>query len=126
MIKGIGTDVVEIQRIEKMICNYGDQFLNKVFTEQEMAFCNRMAFPATHFAGRWAAKEAFYKALPVSCQQHSFWKSIEIVPGEDGRKPVVRIIDEKLKEVLKRESVSSVHMSISHERSICTAVVIIE
>ncbi|NLG19521.1 MAG: holo-ACP synthase [Fibrobacter sp.] len=126
MIKGIGTDVVEIQRIEKMISNYGDLFLKKVFTEQEMAFCNRMAFPAPHFAGRWAAKEAFYKALPVSCQQHSFWKSIEIIPGEDGRKPVVRIIDEKLKEVLKGESVSSVHVSISHERSICTAVVIIE
>lgn len=126
MLKGIGIDIVEIGRIARMIETYGDVFLCKVFTEKEIAWCNAKAVPHNHFAGRWAAKEAFYKALPQSCQPHSFWKSIEIMPVEHGNKPAITICTEELKKALEYEAAQTIHVSISHEKSICTAIVIIE
>ncbi|HON09655.1 MAG: holo-ACP synthase [Fibrobacter sp.] len=126
MIRGVGIDVVEIGRIERMIGKYGDQFLCKVFTKGEIEYCNKMAFPSVHFAGRWAAKEAFYKALQAQFQQYSTWKSIEILPVEGERRPRIIICEPALKKIFKDEGVCSVHVSISHERSICTAIVIIE
>jgi len=79
MIKGIGIDIVEIGRIEKNDPQLRKPVLGKVFTEAEIVYCQKMAKPAIHFAGRWAAKEAFYKALPQECQRVSGWKSMEVI-----------------------------------------------
>jgi holo-[acyl-carrier protein] synthase len=125
MIKGIGIDVVEISRIENMINKYQNHFIDKVFTEQEKEYCNKMANPAIHFSGRWAAKEAFYKALPNICQQFSNWKSIEITNKENNI-PFVKILDNKLKEKIKEANIENIYISISHEKSICAAIVIME
>lgn len=125
MIKGIGIDVVEIDRISNLITKYGDQFLYKVFTDHEIAFCNGKAIPAVHFAGRWASKEAFYKALPSNCQEYSSWKSIQILSSTNG-KPRVDLCDKKLEIIIKNEGISCIHLSISHERSICSALIIME
>ena len=84
-----------------------------------------MACPAIHYAGRWAAKEAFYKALPLSCQENSTWKSIEIETKERG-KPVIIICSDVLQKLLKREGIAMCHVSISHEKKYCVACVISE
>jgi holo-[acyl-carrier protein] synthase len=125
-IRGHGIDIVEISRIEKMISRYGDQFLDKIFTLAEKNYCAAKGCPAVHFAGRWAAKESFYKAVSPECQQVSFWKSIEVLPVDDSLiKPVIHILTLELTEALRREAVSQILLSISHEKSHCIASVII-
>jgi holo-[acyl-carrier protein] synthase len=127
MIMGIGADIADIGRIEGMIGKYGDRFCAKVFTGPEMAYCGKMASPAIHFAGRWAAKEAFYKALPQVIQPHSTWKSIRIVVREGSRRPVIEIIDPVLTEALLIAGITRVHISISHEqKGYCVAFVVLE
>jgi holo-[acyl-carrier protein] synthase len=125
MIKGIGVDVVDIARIEEIMGKFGTHFLNKVFTPDEIAYCNAMARPAVHFAGRWAVKEAFYKALPPSCQRNSFFKSIEVVAA-GSRRPSINVRDKALEVGLKKHGIEAMHMSISHERSVCVAFVVLE
>lgn len=60
---GIGIDIIEIQRINDAISKFGDKFLNKIFTENEINYCKAKAKPAQHFAARFAAKEAIIKSL---------------------------------------------------------------
>ena len=126
MVRGVGIDVVEIDRIKNLINKYGNHFCEKVFTPREISYCNEKAFPEIHFSGRWAVKEAFYKALPSFIQPFSTWKSIEIVSETIGEKPEICILSTELKENLHKENISSILHSISHERSICTAIVLIE
>jgi phosphopantetheine--protein transferase-like protein len=86
-----------------------------------------MANPAIHFAGRWAVKEAFYKALPSSIQPCCTWKSFQIVTRKGGRKPVIEILDPTLTEGLTRERIHRIHLSISHEQAgYCVAFVVLE
>jgi holo-[acyl-carrier protein] synthase len=124
MILGIGVDVVDIPRISAIIGKYGDHFLNKVYTTAEIAYCTAMATPAVHFSGRWAVKEAFYKALPRKCQEISLFKSIEVVSGSS-RKPVIRVCDGKLDAALREHGVKDMHVSISHEKTVCVAFVVL-
>jgi phosphopantetheine--protein transferase-like protein len=125
MVKGIGVDVVDISRIDEIIGKYGEHFLNKVFTRAEILYCGVMARPALHYAGRWAVKEAFYKALPPPCQEKSFFKSIEIIAAGT-RKPEIRVCDSHLSDSLREHGITSMHMSISHEKAVCVAVVVLE
>lgn len=124
MIIGIGTDIVEIARIDSLIKKYANQFLEKVFTAAEIDYCGRGAQPALHFSGRWAIKEAFYKALPDECQRVSSWKKIEIISGS-GR-PVVVVCDRDLSVEMARFTIRRIHCSLSHEKSMCTGLVVLE
>jgi holo-[acyl-carrier protein] synthase len=126
VVRGIGIDVVEIERIKRLIEKYGSQFLEKVFTGPEIGYCNAKAHPATHFAGRWAVKEAFYKALPAAIQARATWKSIETLPNGKTGKPEIRILSDDLTTFFRNESITSWMVSLSHERSVCNAVVLIE
>lgn len=85
---GIGTDIVEISRIEKSIEQFGDKFLDKLFTEKEIAYCNQFKDKEKRFAGRFAAKEAIAKALGKGFGKQVRWQDIEILPDSMG-KPVV-------------------------------------
>ncbi|MBN1130402.1 MAG: holo-ACP synthase [Chitinispirillaceae bacterium] len=126
MLIGIGTDITAIGRIEAMIANHGERFLRKIFTADEIAYCRKMANPAIHFAGRWAAKEAFYKALPPSIQSKSTWKGIQIV-ARNGRKPAIEVVDSDLKQAVSFQAIGSIHLSISHEQAgYCVAFVVVE
>lgn len=126
MVRGIGIDVVEIVRIQKLVEKYGQQFLGKVFTDAEVAYCNAKAHPAIHFAGRWAVKEAFYKALPAAIQPIAAWKSIETLPAPTSGKPEITILTPDILEFFKFENIKSWQVSVSHERSVCTAIVLLE
>jgi holo-[acyl-carrier protein] synthase len=125
-MKGLGVDIVEIGRIAALVARYGDHFLNKVYTPAEIEYCTTAAQPAIHYAGRWAVKEAFYKALPDECQPAARWKSIEVLPSRGSRKPAITIVDAGLRNLLKRAGVRFTHASISHEKSHCVAVVVLE
>jgi holo-[acyl-carrier protein] synthase len=126
MVKGIGIDIVEIERIASMVRKYGDHFLKKVFTDPEIDYCTTKAFPALHFSGRWAAKEAFFKALPASCQALCGWKSIEVLPKDPNHdKPVLSLCNETLSAEIRKNCIGSMMVSISHEKSMCVAFVVL-
>jgi holo-[acyl-carrier protein] synthase len=78
-IIGLGLDATDIPRVAALIAEYGDRFLNRVFTDSEIAYCNRRRSPAIHFAGRFAAKEAAMKALGTGHTQGVIWRDVEVV-----------------------------------------------
>jgi holo-[acyl-carrier protein] synthase len=78
-IVGIGLDATEIPRIAAILERYGDRFLQRVFTEQEIAYCMRHRFPAPPLAARFAAKEAAAKALGTGLARGVVWRDIEVV-----------------------------------------------
>jgi len=83
MILGTGIDIIEIERIERAITRWGDAFLSHVFTDHEIAYAKKYVSSAQHFAARFAAKEAVYKA--ISTNPSIRWKDIEITNDENGK-----------------------------------------
>ncbi|GBU21136.1 holo-[acyl-carrier protein] synthase [Fibrobacteres bacterium R8-0-B4] len=126
-IKGIGIDIVEIPRVAGAVARHGERFIRRIYTPLEADFCANGSGPASgsRFAGRWSAKEAFYKALPPEIQPFASWLGIQIVSGPGGH-PLIEILDKRLKKALNEAGVSSVHLSITHERTHCAAVAVLE
>ena len=116
---GIGTDITECLRIAKMIERHGDLFINRVYTPQEISYCQRRKQVTEHFAGRWAAKEAVLKALGTGWRRGISWRDIEVV-NEPGGRPTVRIYG-GAKSVVDHLGITSVQISISHCRTHATA-----
>jgi len=77
MIKGCGIDIVRIERIEKIIKKWGESFTNRVFTHSERQYCEKKKSGYQSYAGRFAAKEAFLKALGLGLNVVS-WKDVEV------------------------------------------------
>ena len=75
----IGVDLTEIPRIVSTIERYGTRFLHRIFTDGEIAYCQRRRNPAIHFAGRFAAKEAAMKALGTGHSRGVLWRDIEVI-----------------------------------------------
>jgi holo-[acyl-carrier protein] synthase len=78
-IIGLGLDATDIERIADTIERYGNRFLSRIFTEEEIAYCTRRREPAIHFAGRFAAKEAAMKALGTGHSRGVLWRDVEVV-----------------------------------------------
>ena len=87
MVLGIGMDLVEVARIERMIREKGDRALRRLFTPREIEYAARRVHPAQHYAARFAAKEAAYKALSGDddVARAVGWRDVEVVPTADGR-----------------------------------------
>src|SRR5262245_41517545 len=77
-IVGLGIDITEIDRIADTIDRYGNRFLERLFTEHEIAYCTRRRVPAIHFAARFASKEAAMKALGTGHSRGVLWRDIEV------------------------------------------------
>jgi holo-[acyl-carrier protein] synthase len=88
-IIGLGFDATDIPRASDMLKRYGERFLQRVFTEGEIAYCTRRRDPAPHLAGRFAAKEACMKALGTGHSRGVLWKDIEVV--RHGGPPQLRL-----------------------------------
>ena len=116
----IGTDIVSIPRLKKtIISSQGDKFINRIFTENEINYCNNKVDSFIHFAGRFAAKEAITKALLSSEIIGSVnMKSIEIISGKNRKPEVNLIISSELKFQCK--------VSISHTAEYAVAFALIE
>ena len=86
MIYGIGVDLVKVARIERVLGRYGDRFCARVFTEREIAYCRGKSWAAAGFAMRFAAKEAFSKALGVGLRKGGIrWREVEVIPNPLGK-----------------------------------------
>ena len=124
MIYGIGVDLVHIPRIKAVLDRWGERFINRVFTEQEAELCFKRVYPASAFALRFAAKEAFSKALGLGMRRGIRWKDIEIFHYSGG-KPGLRVYGET-SAICDRRSITRFHVSLSDERDYATATVLLE
>lgn len=121
MVRGIGVDIVEIDRIRESIERLGDAFLAKVFTPHEIAYCTSKPNQHQHFAARFAAKEAVSKALATGWSGEFAWKDVEITNDPLG-KPLVTLHG-RLGETLAG---CTVFLSISHDDTRVVAMALIE
>ncbi|HBH06330.1 MAG TPA: holo-[acyl-carrier-protein] synthase [Flavobacteriales bacterium] len=121
MIKGLGTDIVEVYRIAKKMGN--QKFLDRTFTSHEQDYCNAQKYPAQHFAGRFCAKEAYMKALGTGWSSNADFKDIEIVHSSNHEPKIV--LRNASKTLFEERGLKQVKLSISHTETIAMAVVAI-
>ena len=118
-IVGVGTDIVECLRIGRMIEQHGELFLNRVFTEREVRYCQSRKRTTEHFAGRWAAKEAVLKCLGTGWRRGMNWTDVEVRNDPSGIPRVT--LNGAVKELADKLGVGTIHLSISHCRAYATA-----
>jgi holo-[acyl-carrier protein] synthase len=118
-ILGIGTDITECLRIARMIERHGELFINRVYTPDEVRYCQSRRQSTQHFAGRWAAKEAIVKALGTGWRRGISWRDVEI-RHESGGRPVVALRG-GLRDLVQQLGVVELLVSISHCRTHATA-----
>jgi holo-[acyl-carrier protein] synthase len=124
MILGIGSDLAQVDRICKSIAQYGDRFLNRVFTEGERAYASSKANSAERFAARFAAKEAGMKAIGTGWRSGVTWKDFEVVNERSGQ-PTLRLSGVAL-QIAARLGVERISISLTHTPETAFAVVILE
>ena len=124
MIFGVGIDLVEIGRIEAILNKWEERFLNRIYSAEEIRYCGQRARPALYFAARFAAKEAFLKAIGLGMAGGVRFRDIETIHDEKG-KPILKLAG-GASSFLEAHGIRSVHLSISHTNSHATAVVVLE
>ena len=124
MIMGVGVDVVQNQRIRESIGKFGARFLNRIYTEIEAEYCNKCADPAIHYAARFAAKEAAFKALGTGWAAGVKWKDIEVQRLASGR-PELHLYGEALSRATAMGA-TRFHVSLTHDQMVSVAVVVLE
>jgi holo-[acyl-carrier protein] synthase len=124
MVLGLGTDLIEIERIQASMDRFGERFLDRVFTAGEITYCMRKKQPAESFAARFAAKEAGAKALGTGISRGVSWQEIE-VRREIGQRPTLHFSG-RAAELADAMGVQRVQLSLSHSRKLAMAVALIE
>jgi holo-[acyl-carrier protein] synthase len=124
MILGIGTDLIEIERVQQSLNRFGERFMRKVFTAGEVAYCRRKKQASESFAARFAAKEAAAKALGTGISRGISWQEIE-VRRQPGERPTLHLSG-RAAERASAMGVRSLHLSLTHSRDVAMAVVIAE
>jgi len=124
VIVSIGTDIIEVYRIRETI-ERTPRFLERVYTSAEREYCEaKGAASAQSYAARFAAKEAFLKAIKTGWRGEITWHNIEVLVDEDGAPSL--LITGEAKEILDRLGADRVHLSLSHTNEHATAQVVLE
>ena len=124
MILALGIDLVEVDRIEQAVGRLGRRFLDRVFTPDEVAYCDARGARFVHYAGRFAAKEAAMKALGTGWGEGVAWREVEILPSPGGAPQ--RSLQGTARERFEALGATRALVSISHTRSLAMAEVIFE
>jgi holo-[acyl-carrier protein] synthase len=124
MIRGIGVDIVKVDRIEKAVERWGYRFLQRIFTAAEIERCQKRARPAQCLALRFAAKEAFAKALGLGMRKGLRWRDIEVVHDNFGKPDL--LLHNQAQRLLEAVEASRTWLSLSDERESALAVVVLE
>ncbi len=125
MILGTGTDLCEISRIAQSIDRYGEQFLQRIYTDAEIRYCGRkLKTAAESYAARFAAKEAGAKALGTGIAKGVGWREIEVTHLPGGRPTL--LFHGRAAERAKAMGVRAAHLSLSHSRDLAIATVVLE
>lgn len=123
MILGLGTDIIAVARIDRVIKN-NPRFIEKVFSPGEQEYCSSKANPAQSYAARFAAKEAFMKALGTGWDEGISWNQIEVVNDAKGKPSLY--LSGTTGTLVKSRSIGQIHLSLSHEKDYAIATVILE
>ncbi len=123
MVFGIGTDIIEIQRVEQALRRTG-RLKQKIFTPREIEYCESRGKSAQHFAARFAAKEAFLKAMGTGWQGGHRFDEIEVINNERGKPEA--FVHGKVKAFCEENRVAGLHVSLSHLKEMAIAVVVLE
>jgi holo-[acyl-carrier protein] synthase len=118
---GVGVDLVNVCRLREVLERHPERFRARIFTESEVTFCETLGDKYPSYAGRFAAKEAFSKALGTGLRGAIGWNEIEVLDNEKTR-PTIRVTGRAAAILGSRK----VHLSISHLSDYATAVVVIE
>ena len=124
MIFGVGTDVVEIERIKAALERHGERFALRILCPPELERFKRHRLPANYLAKRFAAKEAFTKALGTGIKSPANWHGVWVRNLASG-KPVLELSD-PLQKLLDKRGVTAAHLSLSDEKGVAFATVILE
>lgn len=124
MIYGIGTDIVEVARLEHSIQQFGDEFATRVLAESEMESYLKTKLKARFLAKRFAAKEAFSKALGTGIRGVVSFQNIAVSHDELG-KPIL-ILAQDLADFVHEKRITQMHVSISDEKNLAAAFVVLE
>jgi holo-[acyl-carrier protein] synthase len=124
VIYGVGTDIVEVGRIEKALMRFGERFAKRILCESELRRFQNHRQKANYLAKRFAAKEAFTKALGTGIHAPANWHGVWVKNLPSG-KPVLEFSD-ALKSLLEKKRVTSSHLSLADERGMAVATVILE
>jgi holo-[acyl-carrier protein] synthase len=127
MILGVGTDLIDIRRIEKTIERYGDRFLDRIFTETERRRCDRRAHRTASYARRFAAKEAAAKALGTGFRRGVFWRDLGVInlPGGQPGMQFTGGALKRLEAITPTGMTAHLSVTITDEPPLAQAVVII-
>lgn len=128
MIIGIGTDLCDIRRIERTIEKFGDRFLNRVFTQDERAYCDTKSASGSAYAKRFTAKEAAAKAMSGAKTGHLRWRDVEIINDPSGR-PVITLHAQakaRLESLTPKGMTAHIHLSLTDDYPYAQAFVICE
>ena len=123
MVIGLGIDIIEVERIESRISN-NNGFVELVFSDDEIAYCESQKNKFEHYAARFAAKEAFFKALSTGWVTGTLFNEIEVVHTETG-KPQFKFYGNTLTTINAMQT-SNISLSLTHIKTVASAVVIIE
>jgi holo-[acyl-carrier protein] synthase len=127
MILGIGSDMIDIRRIEQAIERFGDRFLDRIFTDAERSKCDRRANRSASYARRFAAKEACSKALGTGFRDGVFWRDLGVVNLASGQ-PSMRLTGgalRRLEEITPEGMTARLDVTLTDEPPLAQAVVII-
>ena len=124
MIRGVGIDLVNIDRIEQAVDRWGQRFLKRIFTAAEVERCQQQARPAQCLALRFAAKEAFAKAMGLGMRKGLRWRDVEVI-NDDLGKPGL-LLHNQAKKLLEAMEAKKTWLSLSDERDSAIAVVVLE
>lgn len=122
MIIGIGTDIVLVARINEALEKYGERFLRRIFTDGERAYCEAQKNKSQHYAARFAAKEAFSKAIGTGIAGDTVWTHIEIVKHGRSGEPFLRLHGK----LAERYDSCRLYVSLSHTTESAIAMVAVE
>jgi holo-[acyl-carrier protein] synthase len=124
MIFGTGIDIVDISRFERFVRENNEPLFNRLFTPQEIAYCVARKRSAQHYALRFAAKEAFLKALGTGLRDGLAWRDMEVVNDQYGKPEL--ILSGRAAELFRQNSLARIFLSLSHDGNCAVASVILE
>jgi holo-[acyl-carrier protein] synthase len=128
VIIGIGSDLIDIRRIERSLERYGERFIARLFTDVERARSERRRARAASYAKRFAAKEACAKALGTGMSRGVFWRDMGVV-NQPGGQPTMQLTNgaaKRLLEMLPKGHTSTIHLTITDDFPLAQAFVVIE
>lgn len=124
MIYGTGIDIVEISRFERFLQEGNDALFHRLFTSGELHYCSSKTKSAQHYALRFAAKEAFFKASGLGLRDGMSWRDVEVVNNDLGKPDLC--LHGRAAEIFAELELNSIHTALSHDGAYAIAMVVLE